>query len=72
MEVESVIKLKFKGQEFELTMDEAVELRMVLDKITGKLEPYPVVYPVVYPVYPTYPTDQPYYEQHITYSPYTA
>ena len=52
--MELKIKLKVKDVEIELTKDEAVELKDLLDKLCTQKTEYVPYYPQ-YPVQPTYP-----------------
>jgi hypothetical protein len=50
MEGTATIELKIKDQDIKLTMDEAIELRCLLNRLTGRPEPYHPVTPVPLPL----------------------
>ena len=59
------ISLEIKGHEIELTMDEAINLRCLLNRLTGSRETYFPVEPIC--SQPSYPWTGPTYDYRLDY-----
>jgi len=61
----SKISLEIKGHEIDLTMDEAINLRCLLDRLTGRRETYFPVEPIC--PQPSYPWGDTTYDYRLDY-----